>query len=386
MFAGGLSFSSFVVSPEGEVVAFGLNCTDGLIGVRCGLLRNALSVVFGGAAFEVTRPTLLQRQWPEPAMITCSGDNFSLLLDTEGGLWGCGRYSSEINATHFTPMRFGLPSQELPRFSYVAVGQYFWLAIDSRGSVWAAMTNTRNRNEPALGIGAGRASPSIQCIPDLPCVTKIACGARISLLEAAEGSLWGSGFLSSDGPAWTKHQRLPTGAIAFPLRSLAVGRAFFAVVDSNGALWTFGDIHPPHQRAAAPFPSTPLQHEELPPIQTATAGDVHLLLLDEAGYVWSSGANDSGQLGREGPPDRFLTINEIGGGNLAIAAGNQHSMVQSKEGILVFGKNVSGQLGLEGVEDRFIPTLLPGIQCRTPNREKIRPKSAYSSLPLDVPN
>ena len=134
-------------------MAFGLNCTDGLIGVRCGLLRNALSVVFGGAAFEVTRPTLLQRQWPEPAMITCSGDNFSLLLDTEGGLWGCGRYSSEINATHFTPMRFGLPSQELPRFSYVAVGQYFWLAIDSRGSVWAAMTNTRNRNEPALGVG-----------------------------------------------------------------------------------------------------------------------------------------------------------------------------------------------------------------------------------------
>ena len=85
-------------------------------------------------------------------------------------------------------------------------------------------------------------------------------------------------------------------------------------------------------------------------IVSVAAGYQHTVLLDANGNVWTSGANDFGQLGRETSSDRDSTFTQVTVGDgvkiKAIAADGSHTVLLDENGnVWTAGSNYYGQLG-----------------------------------------
>ena len=74
-----------------------------------------------------------------------------------------------------------------------------------------------------------------------------------------------------------------------------------------------------------------------PKIVSVVGGIYHTVLLDANGNVWTSGANDFGQLGRETSSDIDSTFTQVTGGIggvkiTAMAAGSTHTVLLDEDG------------------------------------------------------
>jgi alpha-tubulin suppressor-like RCC1 family protein len=113
--------------------------------------------------------------------------------------------------------------------------------------------------------------------------------------------------------------------------------------------------------------NVPKRVEDRTNVMDIAAGSSHGLAVGEGGAVYTWGTNYYGQLGlgdHGGSTDRLVPTEVPGvNGVVAVAAGNFHSFVLSRDGTgMACGNNHMGQLGLGDTDDRDTFTVVAGLR------------------------
>lgn len=146
------------------------------------------------------------------------------------------------------------------------------------------------------------------------------------------------------------------GEEAMPLTELSGGQRFFAVVNAEGALFTWGDrsggrlgyamLHGEARRVNHPQRVTALDKQH---VVHVACGAFHTLVTDLNGHLYAWGRNDRGQLGLSTHANEIPTLVESLCGTYvgAVACGEYHSLALASDGQRMFswGDNTYGQLG-----------------------------------------
>lgn len=301
-----------VLDSAGRVWAWGLNINGQLGDGQGGDLGDYSAI-----------PQLINFTVADPVNIVAlvAGSNHTVALDNQGTIWTWGdNWSGQLgNATkirELRPVRLDLPN--LPQFVAITAGASHTAALDSEGKVWTWGLNAHGQ----LGDGQGG---TLNAYSDTP--------QRLNL----------------------------TGITA-----ITAGRDYTIVLDSEGAIWTWGDnwsgqlgdgtmvrqLTP--QRLDAP---------DLPDFTAVTAGCNHTAALDAGGRVWMWGLNTNGQLGDGTTVDkhapRCLSLHNItavaAGGCRGTVRGGHTVAVDDQGQVWTWGANWSGQLGSGITERRLFP-------------------------------
>ena len=291
---------TLLLSDVGELWAFGNN-TQGQLGLGHRSQRLVPSLV------SWSGPTPIQVDW---------GEEHSMVLDEEGGVWEAGRSRASPASSHFTRV------PELPVITMIAAGWFHSAAVDTNGALWVWTS-----------LSSDWASSSPQQTKCLPPLIKLACGYGFLVAEDQEGSLWVVGR-NSDGQLGVGHTLpllQPTLVHApelskGPLRCLSAQMEGMIVIDSEGGLFSAGN----NAFGALGLSATlrcVLLLQRVPlvsPLMEAFTGSRHALALDEEGGAWSWGRGDFGQLGtgESGHRDQPAFL---GSGFFKLLAGGSHS-------------------------------------------------------------
>jgi len=218
-------------------------------------------------------------------------------------------------------------------------------------------------------------------------ITAIASHKMHNLALRSDGTLWawgwgwegqkGSGRLI-DGSAYPSAQAAPvmnrrgigTSAHQYFLRGIVaidVGMLFSAALRNDGTVLGWGQMDSRNQTGAPPINSDfPVLINGLENIIAISAGNEHLLALDEDGIIWGLGQNNWGQIG-DGATTYALTPVRVefptGVTILQIEGGGTHSAALTNDGyVYTWGRNNNGQLGFASETELVtIPTRVEGI-------------------------
>ena len=280
----------------------------------------------------------------------------SLAMDGEGRVWAWGRNTwgdlgdgTTIDRLNPVPVCAsgstgnGCEQLRLGSRGALSTGGSHTLAVDSSGFVWAWGRNVRGQ----LGDGTttDRSNPVPVCIS------------------------------GSTGDACVQ---LNVGA----RRALTVGNLHSAIVDGAGFVWAWGrnddgqlgDGTTTDRRNPVPVCISGSSGDACVQLNVGassalSAGSLHTLALDSAGFVWAWGDNSNRQLGdgtttRRSTPVPVCASGSTGnacqpldlGANATISAGAFHSLALTGSGeTLAWGRNVHGQLGDGTIASRGNP-------------------------------
>ncbi|KAM9959390.1 hypothetical protein ACTFIR_000465 [Dictyostelium discoideum] len=142
------------------------------------------------------------------------------------------------------------------------------------------------------------------------------------------------------------------------------------LITSNGSVYSFGSAISEklgYDGTVLGYQALPRKIESIPPMKQVSASNLHTVLLDTCGNVYTFGSPTNGRLGRpsNGPRNDYKPTMVSFGGTVIkkIATGTNFTIVLSDSGELFgWGGNSNGQLGFEpicNVSDSFdAPTLI----------------------------
>ena len=286
-----------------------------------------------------------------------AGDYYSLLLKSDGSLWGMGdNYEGELgNGTNYTDYPYGSNQTVQIVTSGVTAttaGGYHNLFLKSNGSLWSTGWNLYGQ----LGTGTfDDTNRPVQIVAGG--VTAVAAGWIHSLFLKSDGSLWGMGDNSHGelGDGSNNITNTPGQIVASGVTAVAGGNGHSLFLKSNGSLWAMG-FNGSGQLGDGTLNQTNRPEQIVTTNVTAVAaGYYHSLFLKTDGSLWGMGYNTYGQLG-DGSNNSTNRPQQIVASNVtAIAAGAFHSLFLKTDGSLwVMGYNDSGQLGT-GVYNTLSP-------------------------------
>ena len=299
---------SLAVDDNGVTYSWG-NGDTGALGIG----------TFADEEYTETRPVSISENGDlvgKTVISVSAGSEFSLALDSQGGLysWGFGergRLGLGSESVVFSPTMvngFGDISSDTVIISISAGGSHA-LAVDENGTVYAWGDGEDGR----LGTGAGtnELEPvSLANAGDLSGkkIVRVAAGHNFSLALDENGVIysWGLGNLG----------RLGTGSVTSELTPVSLAAS--------------GDLAGQN-------------------IIAITAGDQHAFALDDGGSVYAWGGNANGQLG-DGSTDDSSTPRNISIVSqrtiTGVSAGGSHSLATDDiDGAYSWGLNGEGQLG-----------------------------------------
>ena len=167
---------TLLLSVEGGLRAFGEN-NKGQLGL--------------GHKVNQWQPVEVPWDGPQPVQVDW-GDEHSLVLDAEGGVWEAGRSR---------PCSLSLTFQrvpELPCITVVAAGEFHSASIDTKGGLW--VWTSQRVHSWACSLP--------QRVKSIPPLIQVACGSDFLVAEAEEGTLWVLG--NSQGIGHTINTLQPT--------------------------------------------------------------------------------------------------------------------------------------------------------------------------------
>jgi len=286
-----------------------------------------------GIGYTGAVPDLTEINKPIHASTASIGGMHSLVLDTDGKVWGAGYNMFG---------QIGLPKSivysdfvEIPNLRAKAVSASFnhSLFIDLQDEVWVVGNNL----DGELGLSRVVERRDFP-VPLNKKAKEIATGAHHSLVLDLEGRVWsfGANSLGQLGVGGTNgmslYQPVPVRGIRNKAEKVFAGYSRSAVIDSEGTVWLFGYTDQGIESSFFPMPIRGIKGKSV------AFGTYHILILDTRGTVWGCGSNCAGQLGLKDTTrvNRFVKIFT---GARTISASDLHTViVDLNHSVHLFGK------------------------------------------------
>ncbi|ARF18102.1 Ig-like domain-containing protein [Sporosarcina ureae] len=201
-------------------------------------------------------------------------------------------------------------------------------------------------------------------------------GHLVVLKEDGSVWNWGDGTYGQLGMGASGSSNIPLpvqltgGNRLLNISAISAGGNFTIALDSDGQLWSWGlNSYGQLGRTTTPVDKNPgeitLEDSSRPKIVDISAGENHVLAVDEAGNVWAWGYSFYGQLGKKTEsyfspiPEKIAGLDNVA----AVAAGKDHSVALKKDGtVWAWGRNTYGQLGLgDSANENVIPKQVTGL-------------------------
>lgn len=310
------------------------------------------------------------------AVDVVAGHVHSMTLMSNGDIysWGQNTYG-QLGHGNFTQSSVPAKVTTVADAKAIGAGYFHSFAILANGNAVAWGYNYYQQ----LGDGTSGSSPYAVGVSGVTGVMAVTGGLRHSVAIAANtmGSstahrgiwAWGANTDGQGGYGQASGQAEPTPVPVsdknlFGVTQAVAGLGHTVAISWNGRIYTWGwnaygqlgqgdDDDDPH-------PTPVLVHVEgqggpsdTYPFVAVAVGELHSLALRSDGTVWAWGGNSHGQLGdasttqRNSPVQvrRSTNPNAVLKGIVAIAAGSNHSLALSEEGIIyAWGHNIHGQL------------------------------------------
>jgi alpha-tubulin suppressor-like RCC1 family protein len=292
-----------------------------------------------------------------------TGTNHTLAIQTGGNVyaWGYNYYGQLGNNTtteETSAVEVQTASGALANVVDVAAGANHSVALDSSGTVWAWGYNSSGQ------LGTGNTTNSSVAVKvqtsggPLANIIAIAAGDNSTLALRNDGTVWAVGS-NSNGQLGNGTTTQETTAVEVETASstyltnivaIAAGTSHSMALDSNGYVWTWGANSSGQLGLGTTTQETYAQQvTAISGIGQIAAGSSHSLAMTINGsVVYSWGYNASGQLGNNTNTQEDSPVTMIGISNAkTVAAGTSHSVVLENDGtVWTVGDNTFGELGI----------------------------------------
>ena len=181
-------------------------------------------------------------------------------------------------------------------------------------------------------------------------------GTAHSFGENIEGQL-GLGYNEENVSVPTPIPNLPK------INVVSCGWNFTVCVDDEGFIWSFGENNSGQLGTGNKTNfNVPQKLQNIPPVLSVSCGDEHTLVITNDDNLWSWGKNDCGQLCLGDIEDRSIPQQTSFSNISKISTGYEYSLFQNGEGeIFACGDNRDGQCGLGHFNVQITPSLIPDV-------------------------
>jgi len=221
--------SSFAIKKDGSLWCWGANNSVGQLG-----LGNTTSYSSPKQVGSLTN-------WAYISSGVAQGVSTTMAIKTDGTLWAWGSGNNGQLGLNNT-INYSSPKQvgSLTNWAKVSSGFHHTVAIKTDGTIWSWGQGTYS----CLGLGNNTNYSSPKQIGLLTNWLNVACGTYDSYSIKTDGTLWawgynGSGELGNGTLSVQQNSPVQIGALTNWL-SIAGGNYFVAAVQTNGALYTWG--------------------------------------------------------------------------------------------------------------------------------------------------
>ncbi|MGB5070062.1 MAG: T9SS type A sorting domain-containing protein [Flavobacteriales bacterium] len=356
-FAGGIDHTLAVCS-DGTVMTWGEN-------------------IYGQLGYDSAPATYVTLPATVPGLANVvavnAGNRFSMALRGDGTVWSWGsNYEGELGNGTVGGSTF-IPGQVNGLSGITAITgdcTAHALALKNDGTVWSWGRNY----EGELGNGGG-ASTNVPVQAGTPTgIIAIAGGNYHSMALRNDGTVytWGDNQYGQLGDGTNLPSGLPTAVLGLSgIVAIAAGGYHSLALKNDGTVYgwgyrSYGQLGDAVDSLVLYTPS-PVMVMDLTGVAAISAGGFYSMALKTDGTVWTWGSNSHGELGNGSPVGVYksfipVQVNDLSG-VLSIAAGFQHGLAMTTDGILhAWGNDLSGSLGdgNYGV-DSNVPVLPSGL-------------------------
>jgi VCBS repeat-containing protein len=167
-------------------------------------------------------------------------------------------------------------------------------------------------------------------------------------------AFYSAGFLISASQAVYSASPVITNGVA----AVAAGDGFTAYLEANGSLYTTG-INQSGQLGTDAIPSRTNFGYVASGVKSVACGANHVVFVKNDESLWAMGDNQYGQLGDGSTTPSFVPKQILASGVASVSAGSAHSLFVKTDGSLwAMGRNIAGQLGDDSDIDRYSPVVV----------------------------
>lgn len=288
--------------------------------------------------------------WPLQTRLVSAGYFHTMLLRSDGSLWGVGR-----NDTGQLGVGSGVissPVQVASNVIEVSPSYYHTMMIKADGSLWGTGRNQYGQ------LGDRTTVQRLTWVKVADGVANVSSGHSHTIFVKTDGSLWAVGQNSSGelGDGSNIDRNSPVKVAEGVVRAYAgYGHSLFLKVD--GTLWAMG------ANGAGQLGDGSTTHRNIPlqvasGVRIVSVGAGHSLFLKENGDLWSVGNNQFGRLGDGSGGNRSTPV-KVAERVAKICAAYEHTLFIKQDGTLwSMGRNHVGQLGDGTTINRSLPVLI----------------------------
>ena len=342
----GLSDHSLILKNDGTLWGCGYNRDYGQLGLGG-----------GGDRYTFTQVTT---NTDNIKSVYC-GWSYTIILENDGTLWGCGLNTSgqlglgdTTNRTTFTQV-----TTNTDDIKSVYCGWKHTLILKNDCTLWGCGWN--NYGQLGLGDTTNRTTFT-QVTTNTDDIKKIYCGGSHTFILKNDDTLWGCGHNGygqlglGDTTNKTTFTQITTNAD--DVKEIYCGDCYTFMLKNDGTLWscgynTDGELGLGDTSNRTTFTQVTTNADD---IKSVYCGTLHNFILKNDGTLWGCGGNSNGQLGL-GDNIGKATFTEVttNVNNIKeIYCGNHHTFILKNDGTLWgCGYNYYGQLGLGDTNHRY---------------------------------
>ena len=280
--------------------------------------------------------------------------NYSLVLKNDGTLWGCGRndygqlgLGDTTNRTTFTQI-----TTNADDIKSVYYGENYTLILENDGTLWGCGQN--NLGQLGLGDTINRTTFT-QITTNTDDIKEIYCGAYHVFILENDGTLWSCGRNDYGqlglGDSNNRTTFTQVTINANDIKSIYCGHHYTLILKNDDTLWGTGrnncgqlGLGDTTDRTIFTQVTTNINN-----IKEIYCGAHHAFILKNDGTLWGCGQNNYGQLGLGDDTDRntFTQVTTNTDNIKEIYCGCYHTFILKNDGTLWgTGYNNVGELGL----------------------------------------